>query len=45
MQQLVRQRPEDPVAWLGDFLHRNNPKKRKADELASDSKEKKNDEA
>jgi protein dpy-30 len=45
MQQLVRQRPEDPVAWLGDFLHRNNPKKRKAEELARVAKEKKTGEA
>lgn len=34
MQQIVRKRPDDPIEWLADFLHRNNPKKRKADEPA-----------
>jgi hypothetical protein len=35
MQQIVRKRPDDPVEWLADFLHRNNPKKRsRADESA-----------
>ena len=29
MQQLVKERPEDPIEWIADFLHKNNPKKRK----------------
>ncbi len=31
MQQLVKERPEDPIEWIADFLHKNNPKKRKID--------------
>lgn len=33
MQQLAKERPEDPVAWIADFLQKNNPKKRKADAM------------
>ena len=33
MQQLAKERPEDPVAWIADFLKKNNPKKRKADAM------------
>ena len=29
MQQLVRERPEDPLGFMVEFLERNNPKKRK----------------
>lgn len=36
MQQLVRKRPDDPIAWLSDFLERNNPKKRKVDHMEED---------
>jgi len=42
MQQLVRQRPADPVAWLGDFLSRNHTpvsKKRKEDEVEGQEEE------
>lgn len=35
MQQLVKDRPEDPIEWIADFLKKNNPKKRKAAELAA----------
>ena len=31
MQEMVKQRPEDPIEWIADFLHKNNPKKRKKD--------------
>jgi len=34
MQQLVKERPEDPIEWIADFLHKNNPKKRKIDATA-----------
>jgi protein dpy-30 len=34
MQQICRKRPDDPVAFMADFLIRNNPKKRKAEEAA-----------
>jgi protein dpy-30 len=35
MQQLVKERPEDPIEWIADFLHKNNPKKRKIDGLST----------
>jgi protein dpy-30 len=34
MQQLVKERPGDPIEWIADFLHKNNPKKRKIDATA-----------
>ena len=34
MQQICRKRPDDPVAYMADFLIRNNPKKRKAEDAA-----------
>ena len=36
MQQICRKRPEDPVSFLSDFMLRNNPRKRKAEEDAGD---------
>jgi protein dpy-30 len=35
MQQLVKERPDDPIEWIADFLHKNNPKKRKLDTTAA----------
>jgi hypothetical protein len=34
MQQLVKARPENPVAWLGEFLLEHNPQKQKIAEAA-----------
>ena len=32
MQQICRKRPEDPISFLSDFILRNNPRKRKAED-------------
>lgn len=36
MQQICRKRPEDPVSFLSDFLLKNNPRKRKAEDDVGD---------
>ncbi len=38
MQQLVKERPEDPIEWIADFLHKNNPKKRKLESTPEQKK-------
>jgi protein dpy-30 len=39
MQQICRKRPEDPVSFLSDFILRNNPRKRKAEDAAGEADE------
>lgn len=36
LQQICRKRPDDPVSFMSEFLVRNNPKKRKAEEAAGE---------
>lgn len=30
MQQLIKERPDDPIEWIANYLLKNNPRKRKA---------------
>ena len=39
LQQVCRKRPEDPVAFMSEFMLRNNPRKRKAEEEAAEAAE------
>jgi len=43
MQQISRKRPDDPVSFLADFLLRNNPRKRKAEDAGVGGDEKADD--